>query len=110
MAFTGAMLALGLMTIISVGIGVACSNIPQPLQESLPLGEWVAAAMLGTFGVSTILVSSCCETGTSSGCLHTGKQRARDRRRWKSTIVLALYMLQQLPYCVGHLVPRLRLL
>lgn len=71
-AFAGTMIALGAMTVISVGIGVAFTNIPAPLLSSMPVGEWVGAVMLTVFGVTTIVVSgkaggwSCCEKITSA--------------------------------------------
>ena len=53
-AFTGSMLALGLMTIISVSIGVAFRNVPDALRTSVPVVEWVSVAMLVYFGLQTL--------------------------------------------------------
>jgi len=54
--FGGSMAAQGVMTVISVAIGAACSKLPAALQSTLPLGELAGAALLAVFGLRAILV------------------------------------------------------
>lgn len=51
---TGAMLALSVMTIISVFFGKAFSKLPDFVQTDFPLGKWMATALLAWFGVNTL--------------------------------------------------------
>lgn len=56
MAFTGSLAALALMTVISVGIGVAFSRVPDALMTSLPIGEIAGVALLAVFGLRALRV------------------------------------------------------
>ncbi|KAK9844838.1 hypothetical protein WJX74_007461 [Apatococcus lobatus] len=49
-AFTGTCLALGLMTVISVGIGYAFKCVPDALKSSAPIGEYAGVALMIFFG------------------------------------------------------------
>eukprot|EP00469_Lotharella_globosa_P001131 CAMPEP_0167791876 /NCGR_PEP_ID=MMETSP0111_2-20121227/12212_1 /TAXON_ID=91324 /ORGANISM="Lotharella globosa, Strain CCCM811" /LENGTH=347 /DNA_ID=CAMNT_0007684659 /DNA_START=54 /DNA_END=1097 /DNA_ORIENTATION=- len=55
LAFSGSMLALATMTIISVLIGQVFHNVPASLTGGLPLDDYAAIAFLGYFGVKSIL-------------------------------------------------------
>ena len=57
MSFTASVSALSLMTVISVIIGRCFRHVPAALQSSLPVGEWLGAALLVYFGVSTLKVT-----------------------------------------------------
>jgi putative Ca2+/H+ antiporter (TMEM165/GDT1 family) len=50
----GATSALGLMSIISVAIGRVFQQIPATITTSLPIGEYLAVALLLFFGVKTL--------------------------------------------------------
>lgn len=50
----GATSALGLMSVISVAIGRIFQQIPSSLTTSLPIGEYLAVALLLFFGVRTL--------------------------------------------------------
>ena len=54
----GSSAALGLMTVISVGIGSAFKSLPDVLKSSLPVGQYLGAALMLLFGVRTISVST----------------------------------------------------
>ena len=56
LSFTGASLALALMTVISVGIGYACKSVPDALKSSLPIGQYLGVALMVYFGVKTLRV------------------------------------------------------
>ena len=56
MSFTASVSALTAMTIISVVIGRCFRHVPAFLQSSLPIGEWLGAALLVYFGVTTLKV------------------------------------------------------
>ena len=53
-ALTGAVSALSLMSVISVVIGRAFQAIPSGINDSLPLGEYLAVGLLFFFGVRTL--------------------------------------------------------
>ncbi len=53
----GSSAALGLMTVISVGIGSAFKSLPDVLKSSLPVGQYLGAALMLLFGLRTISVS-----------------------------------------------------
>lgn len=44
------------MTVISVGIGSAFKSLPDVLKSSLPIGQYLGAALMLLFGVRTISV------------------------------------------------------
>ena len=52
----GSSAALGLMTLISVAIGSAFKSLPDVLKSSLPVGQYLGAALMLLFGVRTIKV------------------------------------------------------
>ena len=56
-AFTGTCLALGLMTVISVGIGYAFKCVPDALKSSAPIGEYAGVALMIFFGARLLRVS-----------------------------------------------------
>lgn len=58
MSFTASVSALSVMTIISVVIGRCFRHVPAFMQSSLPIGEWLGAALLVYFGVTTLKVST----------------------------------------------------
>ena len=53
-ALAGAVSALSLMSVISVVIGRAFQSIPSTINDSLPLGEYLAVSLLFFFGVRTL--------------------------------------------------------
>ncbi len=55
-AFTGTCLALGLMTLISVGIGYAFKCVPDALKSSAPIGEYAGVALMVFFGARLLRV------------------------------------------------------
>ena len=50
------MFALGLMTIISVGIGFMFKQVPDAIKGSVPIGEYLGIALLIYFGLRTLKV------------------------------------------------------
>jgi len=51
----GGVAALGVMTVISVALGVLCQKVPAVLSSSsLPIGEYLGAALLVYFGIRNI--------------------------------------------------------
>ncbi|XP_031482685.1 protein PAM71-homolog, chloroplastic [Nymphaea colorata] len=50
----GSMLALSLMTVLSVVIGLIFHSVPAQFQTTLPIGEFAAIALLLFFGVTSI--------------------------------------------------------
>ena len=73
----GSMAALSLMTCISVAIGLAFKSMPEALQSTLPIGQYLGAATMLYFGVKTLRVQPAAEAaakldchGTQSSCLH----------------------------------------
>ena len=46
------------MTVISVGIGTAFKSLPEVVKSSLPIGQYLGAALMFVFGVRTITVRS----------------------------------------------------
>mmetsp|Transcript_7679 Transcript_7679/g.18733 ORF Transcript_7679/g.18733 Transcript_7679/m.18733 type:complete len:358 (+) Transcript_7679:110-1183(+) len=55
LAFSGSMLALGVMTVISVLIGQVFHNVPSSITGGLPLDDYAAIAFLGYFGVKSLV-------------------------------------------------------
>jgi Uncharacterized protein family UPF0016 len=49
-SFVGSVAALGLMTVISVGIGCAFAQVPQFVNSTLPIQQYAGAALLAYFG------------------------------------------------------------
>jgi Uncharacterized protein family UPF0016 len=49
-SFFGSVSALGVMTVVSVGLGRAFAQVPQFVNSSLPIQQWVGAALLAYFG------------------------------------------------------------
>lgn len=58
LSFTGSVAALSLMTFISVAIGVVFKNVPDRLSSTLPIGQYLGAALLVYFGFKTLKVYS----------------------------------------------------
>ena len=60
----GSSAALGIMTVISVCIGSAFSRLPDAMTSSIPIGQYLGAALMLLFGVRTIYVghSFSCRT------------------------------------------------
>lgn len=54
-SFVGTVLALSFMTVLSVGIGVACNAIPDAMHTSIPIGKYLSVALLFFFGARNIL-------------------------------------------------------
>ncbi|XP_074584830.1 GDT1-like protein 2, chloroplastic [Curcuma longa] len=54
MVLLGSMVALSLMTILSVIIGRLFNSLPAQFQTTLPIGEYAAVALLTFFGLSSI--------------------------------------------------------
>ena len=50
LSFAGSVLSLGFMTVISVIIGTALGKVPQFVNSSLPIGQYLGAALLFFFG------------------------------------------------------------
>lgn len=55
-SFLGSVMALAVMTMISVGIGCALRAVPDSIRSTERLGQWVGAICLAFFGVQTIMV------------------------------------------------------
>ncbi|MEW5296816.1 MAG: hypothetical protein WDW38_003809 [Sanguina aurantia] len=53
-SFIGSVAALSVMTAISVGIGAVCSQVPEALHSSIPIGELAGVALLVVFGIRTL--------------------------------------------------------
>lgn len=51
-AFTGSVLSLGLMSVLSVGIGRIFAQIPQFVDQGANYGQYIGAALLVYFGVN----------------------------------------------------------
>jgi hypothetical protein len=49
-AFFGSVASLGIMTVVSVGIGLVCAQIPQFVDQSAATGQYIGAALLAYFG------------------------------------------------------------
>lgn len=49
-AFFGSVISLGLMTVISVGIGLLFAQVPQFIDQSSSFGQYIGAALLAYFG------------------------------------------------------------
>ena len=56
LSFAGSVFALGLMTIISVGIGFMFKQVPDAIKGSVPIGEYLGIALLIYFGLRTLKV------------------------------------------------------
>jgi len=99
-SFLGTVLALGVMTLFSVGLGVAFRAIPDPMKTTLPVGKYLSVALLFFFGIRSIL------SGTSAGSsadeladaeetvsqrkdFSPGKQATGFSRFWRSIFVVA---------------------
>lgn len=54
----GSVVALAVMTLISVGIGAAFSKVPDALKSSLPVGEILGVALLVFFGFKALKVGT----------------------------------------------------
>jgi len=56
LVFTGAVAALAIMTVISVALGVVFQKVPTVLSsQSLPIGQYLGAALLVYFGIRNIM-------------------------------------------------------
>jgi hypothetical protein len=64
-SFLGSVAALAAMTLISVGIGAACSKLPESLQSSVPVGELAGVALLVFFGIKALLVRGVASRGVA---------------------------------------------
>lgn len=62
-SFVGSVAALSVMTVISVGIGAACSKVPDALKSSVPIGEIAGVILLVVFGIRALRVSGWCQGG-----------------------------------------------
>lgn len=51
-------MSLSVMTLVSVGIGLTFSRVPEFMKSSLPIGEWAGAALLVYFGLRTLRATS----------------------------------------------------
>lgn len=58
LSFTGSVVALSLMTVISVAIGVVFKNVPDQFSSSIPIGQYLGVAFLAYFGFKTLKVNS----------------------------------------------------
>ncbi len=56
-SLVGSTTALALMTVISVCIGAAFKSLPEVMKSSLPVGQYLGAALMLLFGVRTIKVT-----------------------------------------------------
>ena len=50
-AFFGSVISLGFMTVISVGIGLLFAQVPQFIDQSSSVGQYIGAALLAYFGM-----------------------------------------------------------
>jgi putative Ca2+/H+ antiporter (TMEM165/GDT1 family) len=55
-SFIGSVAALGVMTVISVGIGAVFSKVPDALRSSVPIGEIAGVVLLVVFGLKALRV------------------------------------------------------
>lgn len=53
-AFCGSVASLGLMTVVSVGLGVVFSHVPQIVDKSASITQYVGAALLAYFGATPV--------------------------------------------------------
>lgn len=58
-SFFGSTAALTVMTVISVSIGVMCAQVPAFIHSSIPVGEYLGAALLVFFGTHVRSQQSC---------------------------------------------------
>ena len=58
-SFIGSVLALGLMTVISVLIGYGFKSVPDALKSSVPIGRYLSVACMLYFGLRTLQVRVC---------------------------------------------------
>lgn len=65
-AFTGSVVALSGMTVISVGIGAVFSRVPDALKSSLPIGEIAGVALLVVFGIRSLKAAYAAEPGAGA--------------------------------------------
>jgi len=100
-SFLGTVLALGAMTLFSVGLGIAFRAMPDPMKTTLPVGKYLSVALLFFFGIRSIL------SGTSTGSsaddeladaedtvsqrkdFSSGEQATGFNRFWRSIFVVA---------------------
>ena len=61
-SFLGSIVALSVMTVISVSIGYAFKSVPDALQGSLPIGKYLAVGSLAYFGMRTLRVRTWFKT------------------------------------------------
>jgi putative Ca2+/H+ antiporter (TMEM165/GDT1 family) len=54
LSFAGSLTALGLMSVLSVGIGFAFKQVPDAIKGSVPIGEYLGIALLVYFGLRTL--------------------------------------------------------
>jgi Uncharacterized protein family UPF0016 len=67
-AFFGSVFALGVMTVISVGIGQLFARVPKFIDTSSPIGQYVGAACLVYFGA---LLVRYVRMRPAINCLHS---------------------------------------
>ena len=77
----GATSALAIMTVISVAIGRLFSRVPESFSSSIPIGEYLAVALLVFFGVSTLRVRATEPQTTSLNARALSCARAADFAR-----------------------------
>lgn len=60
-AFFGSVISLGFMTVISVGIGLLFAQVPQFIDQSSSVGQYIGAALLAYFGMVLHLKLKSCD-------------------------------------------------
>ena len=75
------MAALSVMTCISVAIGLAFKSMPEALQSTIPVGQYLGAATMLYFGIKTLRVRKLAQLERSALASHTDVHRAPGRRQ-----------------------------
>ena len=66
-SFTGSIVALGVMTVISTILGQIFNAIPESLTQGVPFADYVAVAAFSYFGLKTLYDASQLSDGDNSG-------------------------------------------
>lgn len=78
LSFAGSVLSLGFMTVVSVAIGNLLGQVPQFVNSSLPIGQYLGAALLFFFGArSTLCVCVPCSSPLQIMAVRVGSPRSR---------------------------------
>lgn len=87
-AFTGTMVALSAMSVVSVAIGYVFKNVPSLVQTSAPIGEYLGIALLLYFGFKSLkegLSADDAEEGSGSELSEAEEEVAEAEKGGKIT-------------------------